>query len=72
MRHHDPETVREAAREQMHAAGETLEEGFDRAQDAVGQADVWLRERVVEQPLLALGAAAVAGYVLGRLISKGR
>lgn len=72
MRDQDTETVREATREQLNAAGETLEEGLDRAQDAVGQADLWLRERVVEQPLLALGAAAVAGYALGRLLSKGR
>ena len=69
------DTAREAletARESLESSREQLEEGYARAQDALGEADSWLREQVKETPLLALGLAAVAGYAMGRLLTKRR
>lgn len=73
--HEAREAARQAldsAREGLDASREQLEEGYERAQHALGEADSWLRERVSEQPLLALGAVAVAGFVLGRSLSRKR
>jgi ElaB/YqjD/DUF883 family membrane-anchored ribosome-binding protein len=69
------DTARDAidsARESLEASREQLEEGYERAQDALAEADSWVRERVAEQPLLALGAVAVAGFVLGRTLTRRR
>lgn len=69
------DTAREAldaAREGLDASREQLEHGYERAHDALGEADSWLRERVSEQPLLALGAVAAAGFLMGRWLSKKR
>lgn len=74
-------TARETARETLRHGTERLEEGFGRAQEAFeegidrasetfDEADSWLRERVTKQPLVALGLAAAAGYLLGRLFTR--
>lgn len=38
--------------------------------EMVNDADARIRNAVAEQPLLAMGLALAAGYLLGRLISR--
>lgn len=38
--------------------------------DALRSADAWLRDTATRQPLLALGAALVAGYAIGRVLAR--
>jgi len=49
---------------------EILRERLDEARSLVEEGDRRLREFVNEQPLLAIGGALLAGYLIGRLLRR--
>jgi ElaB/YqjD/DUF883 family membrane-anchored ribosome-binding protein len=49
---------------------ERAREAFDEARDWLDDADKTVRSFVEEQPLVALGGAVVAGYLIGRMLSR--
>jgi len=58
--------VREAAKTAREIAVDVRNE----LPEALHNADVWLRDAAQRQPLLALGAALVAGYAVGRMLAR--
>jgi len=58
--------VKEAARTAREIAVDVRNE----LPDTLRQADVWLRDAAQRQPLLALGAALIAGYAVGRMLAR--
>jgi hypothetical protein len=58
--------VKEAARTAREIAVDVRNE----LPDTLRSADVWLRDAAQRQPLLALGAAVIAGYAVGRMLAR--
>ena len=57
-------------REATKAAREIAVDVRNELPEALRNADVWVREAAQRQPLLALGAALVAGYAVGRMLAR--
>ena len=51
-------------------AGDGASEGLSQARDSLATIDKQVRQLVAERPITAVFGAVVAGYVLGRLLSK--
>jgi ElaB/YqjD/DUF883 family membrane-anchored ribosome-binding protein len=63
-------TARDGIREAVEQGEGALTEGVAQLRDSAEGAERWLRERANREPLLALGVAVAAGFVLGRLLSR--
>jgi hypothetical protein len=59
------------ARQQAHTLQEDLLRLQESAESAAGEADRKLRDAVAAQPLLAIGAAAGLGFLLGGGLPRG-
>jgi ElaB/YqjD/DUF883 family membrane-anchored ribosome-binding protein len=60
-----------AARERSHNGGASGEDRpFEQVRSEFRELDEEVRSFVRERPLLALGIAVTAGYLVGRLLSK--
>jgi len=62
--------MRSQARPALESTQEALREGLGHAQTALTETDRRVRTFVAEQPLLAIGAALLAGYTLARLLPR--
>lgn len=62
--------MRSQARPAFDATQDALREGLGQAQTALQETDRRVRSFVAEQPLLAIGAALLAGYTLARLLPR--
>jgi ElaB/YqjD/DUF883 family membrane-anchored ribosome-binding protein len=59
------------AREELRPRdAESLGDGVAQLRESALEAESWLRERAMREPLLAMGVALAAGFVLGRLLSR--
>jgi hypothetical protein len=58
------------ARGAARAARDMAVEVRDELPETLRNADVWLRDAAARQPLVALGAALVAGYAIGRMFAR--
>lgn len=65
-------TTRDGIRDAVEQGEEALAEGAAQLRGSARGAESWLRERAKREPLLALGVAVAAGFVLGRLLSGRR
>ncbi len=62
--------MRNQARPTLESTQETLREGLGHAQTAFTESDRHVRTFVAEKPLLAIGAALLAGYTFARLLAR--
>jgi hypothetical protein len=62
--------VREATREATRAARDIAVDVTNQMPDTLRSADTWLRDTAARQPLMTLGVAVVAGYVIGRALAR--
>ena len=49
---------------------DAVEQGVNEMRSALRAADAWTRELAEERPLVAIGVALAAGYVLARLFAR--